>query len=156
MPTHRHLWLASPRRFRLDARSLLLPCQSWTTTSSRTLGELFFLHSANKKGALASNVDDTALQTPLCFPIGYSGWDSQAYNVPQSWITTPNTFDWHTGVQDHINPNNYIPPETHVGWLEPVLSTPLGGFELSRNDAALQDLNNYWNITLPEVGYTER
>ncbi|CAN9188281.1 unnamed protein product [Alternaria alternata] len=95
------------------------------------------------------------LQTPLCFPIGYSGWDDQAYNFPQGWITTPNTFDWHTGVQDHIIPNNYIPPETHVGWLNPVMSAPLGGFELSMNDAALQNITSYSNTTVPEVGYTE-
>jgi hypothetical protein len=84
------------------------------------------------------------------------GWNGQGYDVPQNWITTPNTFDWYTGVQDHIVPNNYSPPKTHVGWLNPVMSAPLGGFELSRNDAALQDVTSYSSTTVPEFGYTGR
>ncbi|CAN9225626.1 unnamed protein product [Alternaria sp. RS040] len=87
--------------------------------------------------------------------IGYSGWDDQAYNVPPSRITIPNTFDyWHTRIQDPVVPNNYISPEAHVGWLNPVMPAPLGGFELSRNDAPFQDITSYLNTTVPEIGYT--
>ncbi|CAN9226618.1 unnamed protein product [Alternaria alternata] len=106
-------------------------------------------------GACCLRTRGTTLPTPLCFPTGYPGWGDQAYNVPQYWITTPNTFDWHTGVQDHTVPNDYVPPEAHEDWLEPVMSAPPGGFELSRNDAALQNMNSYSNTTVPEVGYTE-
>ncbi|KAH8641695.1 hypothetical protein IG631_04636 [Alternaria alternata] len=68
---------------------------------------------------------------------------------------TPNAFNWHTGVQEHIVSNTYVPPEAHVGWSYPVTSAPFGGFELSRNDAALQDMNSYSHTTVPETGYTE-
>ncbi|CAN9185849.1 unnamed protein product [Alternaria alternata] len=85
----------------------------------------------------------------------YPGWIGQAYNCPQNWITTPNTFDWYTGVQNYVIPNNYTPPETHVGWLNPVMSAPPGGFEFSMNDAALQNITSYSNTAVSEVGNTE-
>jgi hypothetical protein len=105
---------------------------------------------------LTKRVGRDEKEEPLPQASNYQGWIGQAYNCPQSWITTPNTFDWYTGVQDHIIPDNYIPPETHVGWLNPAMSAPFGEFEVSRNDAALQDITSYSNTTVPGVGYTER
>ncbi|KAL1799428.1 hypothetical protein ACET3X_003465 [Alternaria dauci] len=84
-----------------------------------------------------------------------SGWTRQEYNVPQSWITTPNNLDWDTGFQDPIVTNNYIYPEVHESWFNPVMPAPLGGFEFSQNDAVLRDTTSYPRTTVPEFSYAE-
>ncbi|RYO19893.1 hypothetical protein AA0113_g7482 [Alternaria arborescens] len=101
-------------------------------------------------------MDDYQFQDFGCEPYQDDWSTRQANNVPQSWITTPNIFDWDTGFQDHIITNNYIPSETHVGWLNPVMSAPLGGFELSWDDATLQDVTSYSSTPVPEIGVVER